>query len=119
MERAKKGERYWSILFDRLFNDDGFCVIWHCEDWEDDVFSEIRFRQHNYFSSKEEAEAMARKLRAVLKGADVIEMPSEEDASFESEHLLGLSGHDGDDRTEEAYLDGFADCLHWIKSKVK
>ena len=46
-------------------------------------------------------------------------MPSEEEAGFESAHHLGLSGHDDGDRRAEAYLDGFADCLHWLKSKVK
>lgn len=39
----------------------------------------MRFLLGNYFHTKEEAESMARKLRAVLNGAEVIEMPSEEE----------------------------------------
>ena len=78
-----------------------------------------RFESGNYFHTKEEAESMARKLRAVLNGADVIEMPSESEAEAESERQLELSVACDDKWTEEAYLDGFADCLHWLKSKVK
>ena len=104
MERVKKGERYWSIVFDSLFNDDGFCVIYYYEGLVDDVFSEIRFKRHNYFSSKEEAELMANKLRAVLKGADVIKMPSIYDVTVRLE-----------DYVPDWYIIKF---YHWLESKL-
>lgn len=45
-------------------------------------FDDDCFEAGNYFHTKEEAELMARKLRAVLKGADVIEMPGEEEMVY-------------------------------------
>lgn len=70
MERVKKGEIYWYITV--TLN------VWsRCEDR--DTFSEELVKTNNYFYTKEEAEAMANKLRAVFKGAEVFEMPSEED----------------------------------------
>lgn len=72
--RVKKGEKYWIITqigFD-------YCVIpvisGENKDLDDDAYN-----KGNYFHTKEEAEAMVRKLRAVLKGAEVIEIPSEEE----------------------------------------
>ncbi len=69
-QRVPKGEMYFYI-------NEG-C---HVSDWKDTggSFSAMRLLLGNYFHTKEEAESMARKLRAVLKGADVIEMPSEEE----------------------------------------
>ena len=64
MERVKKGEEYWFIDRDGeiLWRYDGYS----CQD-------DMMFDYGNYFHTKEEAEAMAKKLRAVLKGAEIIE----------------------------------------------
>lgn len=69
-QRVKKGETYWFItsLLDVQQN-------W---DWCTNI-ERNRFERGNYFNTKEEADAMVSKLRAVLKGADVIEMPSEDE----------------------------------------
>lgn len=68
--RVNKGEKYWFInSFGEVVSKTESGVI-------DDA---KRFEAGNYFSTKEEAESMANKLRAVLDGADVIEMPSEEE----------------------------------------
>lgn len=112
--RVNKGEIYFYIWTDCYLN---FEVHYATDFW--DKLNNDDFEKGNYFHTAEEAGQMIHKLRAVLKGADVIEMPSEKDAEFESNKLLELSGHDGDERTEDAYLDGFADCLHWLESKVK
>lgn len=65
MERVKQGEKYWYI--------DG-TIMDYAEGLEQDRYiDEERHRCGNYFRSKEECMAMASKLRAVLKGADVIE----------------------------------------------
>lgn len=65
MERVNKGERYWYILCDC----DGFYI----EEWIDNRCGgdKALFELGNYFATKEEAEAMAEKIRKVLKGADV------------------------------------------------
>lgn len=50
------------------------CVATH-----DMSIDDKRFKVGNYFPTKEEAESTARKLRAVLNGADIIETPSDKD----------------------------------------
>lgn len=132
MKRVLRGDSYYYFHQNSL----RICVDYDFRNAIDDA----RYEIGNYFHTKEEAEEMVEKIRKVLNGAwvltppegeifsrkveavlndaDVIEMPSEEDASFESVHHLRLSGHDDRDRREEAYLDGFADCLHWLKSKI-
>ena len=68
MERVKKGEKYWWITsLGCIFN-------------ETETYHELddkRYNLGNYFATKESAEQMARKLRAVLNGADVVEIPDE------------------------------------------
>lgn len=74
--RVKKGEKYWYINTNAAIT-----AMWADWDMEGNYPSidTTRFENGNYFQTCAEAEVMARKLRAVLKGADVIEMPSEED----------------------------------------
>lgn len=60
-------------------------------------------------ADREEAESMARKLRAVLNGADVIEMPSEEELKeIPTKKVEG-------DAYIDAYFMGVMDILDWIK----
>lgn len=104
MERVNKGEKYWFIdpnlrvrytIDTNLFVDDDFFTI------------------GNYFHTEEEAEAMAHKLRAVLKGADVIEMPSERDIKAVAiRHCGPLAQWSG------STVDAFIDCAEWLKSKI-
>lgn len=54
----------------------------------------------------------------VLKGAEVIDMPSEEDAKKYSKHTVILGGYNWEEDEKEAYLDGFADCFYWLKSEI-
>lgn len=72
MERVEKGEKYYVLLMDKF----GIYPLGH-RDYRQQS-DELLFEAGNYFHTKEEAEAMASKLRAVLAGAEVIEMPSEE-----------------------------------------
>ena len=62
--RVPKGEKYWYIN-DCLYVSEGYergiCI------------SEVHFIKGNYFHTQEEAESAARKLCAILKGAEVIE----------------------------------------------
>lgn len=73
--RAPKGKYYWWIYLDNLNA--------HCsQDTTQDDYdrqSDIRYETGNYFNSFFEAVSVAKKIRAVLAGADVIEMPSEEE----------------------------------------
>lgn len=68
--RVPKGEHYYYInVFGEVVVD---------LDYRIDIDNQ-KYKNGNYFLDKESAESMARKLRAVLAGADVIEMPSEDE----------------------------------------
>lgn len=81
MERVKHGEKYWFIS-------DGFKVSFSIED--NSPISNTHFETNNYFHTKEEAEAMARKIRAVLNGAEVIEM-LDMDEIIDEDHFRDLT----------------------------
>ena len=62
--RVPKGEKYWFInCFGEVVSTLEGGIIDNTK----------RFEIGNYFATEEEAESMARKLRAVLKGAEAIE----------------------------------------------
>lgn len=110
MERVKKGEEYWFI------DKDGE-ILWRYESYscQDDMM----FNYNNYFHTREEAEAMARKIRAVLQGADVIEIPSEEEISRESDysaHKMDID--DGETPNSGLYWRGWGDAIEFLKSKI-
>lgn len=108
MERVKKGETYWWI---RIYNGIEVCAD---IDWRKD-FSTKNFNDGNYFHTKEEAEAMVRKLRAVLNGAEVVEMPSEEEFYKVAPSTNKLGGYSLENRRQ---VRGFQDCWDWLKSKI-
>lgn len=66
--RVKKGEKYWSVVYTSR---EGFAPFNYTE--TDDECDILDYERGNYFATFKEAEAFANKLRAVLKGADVIE----------------------------------------------
>lgn len=90
----------------------------------------IRFDTDNYFTIEEQAEDMARKIRAVLKGADVIEMPSEDEilkaarerterhSIAEVELHKGLGKLYGYSRIENAETVSFKAGVEYLKSKI-
>lgn len=104
--RVKKGERYWWI---RLYNGIDACA--DCDYRRE--FSTANYNDSNYFATKEEAEAIARKIRAVLKGADVIEMPSEEEMLGEIPIIDDPCDYIGPGRRL-----GWRECFEWLKSKI-
>lgn len=110
MERVKKGEKYWYVICDC----DGFYI----GEWTDNRCGgdNALFELGNYFATKEEAEAMANKLRAVLKGAEVIELPSEEEIWDEANkrYPRRWSG----DRENSEKFDVFMDGAEWLKSQL-
>lgn len=113
--RVSKGENYWCI-------DRGLDVGANTD--VNNYFDEVMFRVGNYFHTKEEAESVARKLRAVLKGADVIEMPSEEEIedamkTSVTESIMCVAPYESftpkaTDLLECAWLKG----AEWVKSKI-
>lgn len=132
MERVNKGEEYWFI------DKDGE-ILWRYESYscQDDMM----FNYNNYFHTREEAEAMAEKIRkvfkgawvltppegeilsrkveAILNGADVIEMPSEVEVSIEcdySAHKMDID--DGETPNSGLYWRGWGDAIRWLKSKI-
>lgn len=62
--RVKKGEEYWlvHIMWNRIYVTDTTDMHYECD--------RDNWNQGNYFNTKEEAEAMAEKIRKVLKGAE-------------------------------------------------
>ena len=109
MERLKKGEKYWYIDMHNLSVD--------CVSELDDQYDYDHFYCGNYFHIKEEAEAMAEKIRKVLKGAIVIDkLPSEEDAWDEANkrYPRRWSG----DRENSEKFDVFMDGAEWLKEQL-
>lgn len=119
MERVKKGEKYWYLYLwgasPRVTPDrEGLNPSLDAE----------RFAFGNYFHTEEEAESMVRKFRAVLKGADVIEMPSEEEIAAKADSIFYNYPHPYEDGEGYALLDGTMACdamvqmANWLKSKI-
>lgn len=95
------------------------------EDWDElRPIDNERFENSNYFHTRKEAEAMARKLRAVLNGADVIETPSDKDIEEAmkrsvTESILCVAPYESftpkaTDLLECAWTKG----AEWVKSKI-
>ena len=107
--RVPEGEKYWYILLTY----EGVEVNYKSESLS--CFDKERFHNDNYFATKESAETTARKLRAVLKGADVIEMPSEEEIEKEAVSIaMNICGDDYWRDCEEAVHK----ATDWLKSKI-
>lgn len=110
MERVNKGEKYWliHIMWNRIYVTDITDMHYECD--------RDNWNQGNYFNTKEEAEAVARKIKAVLKGADVIEMPSEEEINNDATYY-GYAVAGG--CIERGYIqDAFEAGAEWLKSKI-
>ena len=110
MKRVNKGEKYWYLR--------GNLEVAPAEE-TGSIFDLSTYLNLDYFHTKEEAESMLKKLRAVLKGADVIEMPSEE------EIITTISGlkhekdlDDGETPNAGLYDIGFDEAIYWLKSKI-
>lgn len=105
MERVLRGDDYYYFYHNSLF----ICVDCDFRNTIDDA----RYEIGNYFRTKEEAEAMAEKIRKVLEGADVIEMPSEGDIkAIAIRHCGPLAQWSG------STVDAFIECAEWLKSKI-
>lgn len=105
-KRVEKGEQYW---FANLYSGEGMLTI-----NEERDFDEVNITMGNCFSTKAEAESMARKLRAVLNGADVIEMPSEEEMK-EAKPTFSI---DYDPYYAVLIRNGFSMCYYWLEDKI-
>ena len=112
--RVKKGEKYWYIDIDYEIDSTIEALT---------GINNRMFESGNYFSNYSEAEACAEKIRKVLKGADVIEMPSEEKIKAKIEYIAEkyqISYHEEDD-----IVVSFGECyesaeymFNWLKSKI-
>lgn len=111
-KRVKKGEKYWYIIV----STDIYVCEW-IEQYDEDDDEQYAFG--NYFATKEEAESMAKKLCAVLAGADVIQLPSKSEIDMEA------AKYAEDECLDPALLqsysslyDGFLAGVEWLKSKI-
>jgi len=113
MERVKKGEKYYVLLMDKF----GIYPLGH-RDYRQQS-DELLFEAGNYFYTKEEAEAMAHKLRAVLKGAEVIEMPSEEEVMESCKEIINMCNEEGFPVfNEDDFTAGWNHCYYNLKGKI-
>lgn len=77
------------------------------------------FDAGNYFTTKGEAEACVRKLRAVLNGADVIVMPSGTEIVDAAEEHIEACDEDGCPYADvEDAKTAFGNGVAWLKSKI-
>lgn len=109
--RVPRGDWYWFI-----FRTKGGGFVVNCKIEEGSSDDNARFDIGNYFIVKEEAKSMARKLRAVLKGAEAIEMPSEDEIIIKASNAIkgnDLSFIDENTRFKMAY-----GLLKWLCSKI-
>lgn len=120
-ERVNTGENYWYISS----GVDGIFKV--SKDKEDgQVEDEVRFNNYNYFTNEEDAELLTKKLNAVLHGAEVIEIPSEEEifrAGFDNIPCWCKDGdsHQGVDCDICCVPDerkAFYNGVEWLKSKI-
>lgn len=103
MERVKKGEKYWIITQIGLDACYVPIIAGEFKELDDDAYN-----KGNYFHTKEEAEAMAKKLRAVLNGADVIEKIDD----------LNICDIERENEFESGISVGWQKCYNWLKSKI-
>lgn len=73
------------------------------------------FRCGNYFLNREDAWALARKLRAVLNGAEVIEMPSE---GIMKDHKFNIDTSSMSHENYDHFQSGFIYCYNWLKHQI-
>jgi hypothetical protein len=111
--RVPYGERYWYLVFF------GGEVLIYSNTERNFTDDNQHFAMGNYFYTKEEAESMARKLRAVLNGAEVIEMPSEEECTNAADEHIELCSEEcfpyqNEDEARAAFCNG----IDWLKSKI-
>lgn len=111
MERVKKGEKYWYL--DLVYLD----VIETQE--MNNGLDNFHYRKNNYFATKGQAIAMATKLRAVLNGADVIEMPSEEELREAEDNYIGHPFEIDEGATTSMCRTAFGAGIGWLlQSKI-
>ena len=104
-ERVAKGKTYWTLT---TYQGEIAAIETIDVNLPNDIEN---FKAGNYFPTKEEALNMIRKLNAVLKGADVIEMPSEEE-------IKSLFTCDYDSIYSCVFNSGRKDGIEWLKSKI-
>ena len=119
MERVKKGERYWFIS-------ELFMVEARYE--SNNIMDAELFKANNYFPASlytpKMVEEMAAKLRTVLKGADVIEMPSEEEIKaqqdrIEDEVVFNIRDNSGMQLIYCTAINKSAELMaDWLKTKI-
>lgn len=108
MISVEKGEIYWSIILDE---DDEPCAIPYVN--EGTHIDIGRLTSKNSFNTREEAEVVVRKLRAVLDGADVIEMPSEHEIKKTIKGVLPIIP------VAPWCVEGYCKYIvDWLKSKI-
>ena len=116
--RVLKGEKYYHIFT----GISGIMIIERAEN--ENRYDDMFFKDSNYFHTKESAEQMARKLRAVLNGAEVIEMPSEKEIKesqdrIEDEVVFNIRDVNGSQLIYCTAINKGAELMaEWFKDKI-
>ena len=115
MERVKKGKKYW-YLNDRLF-------VLECIETGSPI-DDARAEVGNYFHSPHKLSDMSFKIEKVLKGADVIETPSEEEIREKASDIAFIEEPYSENNLGELEYgisnmsDSAIKMANWLKSKI-
>lgn len=116
VERVNYGEWYWYIHGTNYLGK--FCILRRMD--VRDTIDDDCYELGNYFHTEEEAESMAEKIRKVLKGADVIEVPSKPLGltDIKNHHLRGYVPERLSINDLKAFALGFWEGCDWLASKI-
>lgn len=107
-QRVPKDEPYYWIMSSSKY---GFLSVYHEE--MNLVSDNDRWESGNYFNSRKDADVIAKKLNAVLKGAEVIEMPSDEEIQKVLAEKIPI--HGGRTYGEALNCCWFEEGIHWLR----
>lgn len=108
-KRFEKGEKYWCVGED-MNPLEAVCG----ENWALDV---LRFEADNCYTDYHECYVMCGKLRAVLKGSDVIEMPESNEVDM-IQREIGLEVGGEDEELVGAASLGAIRMINWLIDKI-
>lgn len=111
MERVDKGEKYWCVGED-MNPLEAVCG----ENWALDV---LRLKAGNCYTDYHECYVICGKLRAVLAGADVIQIPSGAEILDAAEEHVEACDEDGCPYADvEDAKAAFGNGVYWLMSKI-
>lgn len=106
-------KRYYFLYFSRLDGRVQVAVRHDTRNSEDYA----RFKSGNYYASEKKAHSLARKINAVLEGADAIETPESNEVDM-IQREIGLEVGGEDEELVEAASLGAIRMINWLIDKI-